>query len=645
LAGGSSTVVARIGLDDTGFQEGVNKIQRSLKLVQSEFTAASAKLGDFGKSAEGLKLKADSLNQQIEIQKGKVEALSKSYQESVEKKGEDSKASENLKIKLNYANAELSKMQQELKDTSEELKKKTSVWNTLSEALDKAGDKMKAVGDKMQSVGKNLSTAVSLPILGIGTAATKMAMDAIESENLFEVSMGGLAGEARGWSEEMSKALGLNAYNVRSNVATYNAMLTSMGLASDESLGMSEGLTKLAYDMASFYNLSPDEAFNKLRAGISGEAEPLKALGILVNDNTIKTYAYTHGIAKQGEELTEAQKVQARYGVILDSTKNAQGDLARTMDSPTNKIRAMKEQAELIGIQFGQILIPILESLIGVVKPLMDSFQGLSKEQQEMIVKVALVAAAVGPVILVIGKVVSIVGAAVSAFSAVSGAISAAGGVIAIITGPIGIAVAAIGGLIAVGVLLYKNWDTVKATGISVWNDVTITVSNSINKARDAVKSAIDAIVGFFKNLKLPEFKLPQVKLPHFEIEGKFSLSPPQVPTFGIKWYREGGLMLDPTIFGFDGSSFLAGGESGTGGEAILPLNRLVPIMADAMRSLSVGRGDEFKEMIYLLRQIAAKKVDVYLDGRKLTSGLYDYFDELMTRNLTDERLSRGGAY
>jgi len=103
--------------------------------------------------------------------------------------------------------------------------------------------------------------------------------------------------------------------------------------------------------------------------------------------------------------------------------------------------------------------------------------------------------------------------------------------------------------------------------------------------------------------------------------------------------------MLDPTIFGFDGTSFLAGGESGTGGEAILPLNRLVPIMADAMRSLSMGKGDEFREMIYLLRQIAEKKVDVYLDGRKLTSGLYDYFDELMTRSISDERLSRGGAY
>lgn len=73
--------------------------------------------------------------------------------------------------------------------------------------------------------------------------------------------------------------------------------------------------------MASFYNLKPEEAFNKLKSGISGEAEPLKALGILVNDNTIKTYAYTNGIAKQGKELAESQKVQARYGAIMEATK------------------------------------------------------------------------------------------------------------------------------------------------------------------------------------------------------------------------------------------------------------------------------------------------------------------------------------
>lgn len=719
MANNNSTVVARIGLDDSGFQEGVSKLQRSLKVVQSEFAAASAKLGDFGKSTEGLKLKADSLNRQMELQKDKVAALTRSYQESVEKKGADAKATENLKIKLNYANAELGKMQQELKATTEELKLKSSAWYKLSESMDKAGEKMKAVGDKISSAGKTLSTAVTLPILGIGTAATKMAMDAVESENLFEVAMGSVADDARKWSEETSKALGLNAYSVRSNMATYNAMLTSMGLASDESLKMSEGLTQLSYDMASFYNLKPEEAFEKLKSGISGEAEPLKALGILVNDTTIKTYAYAHGIAKQGAELTEAQKVQARYGAILDATKNAQGDLARTMDSPTNKLRIMKEQAQQLGIQFGQLLIPILEKLMAIIKPLMDRFQGLSKEQQELVVKIALIAAAVGPVILVIGKVVSVIGMLSSAFGAISGAMAAAGGAsgalgaaIAAITGPVGIAIAAVIGFIAIFVLLFKNnesfrnsvitvwnqikaiiagvfeaikaligafvqvagaiwqkygadivavisaafnviaavvttalnvikniiqivtslingdwqgawegiknltqnlwngiqsiisgvlnliksiisaqttlikdtisgaWNAVKAVTTAIWQGIKTAIETPINAAKNTVKGALDAILGFFRNLKLPEINIPKIKLPHFELTGKFSLSPPQVPKLSVNWYSTGGIFSSPSVIGV--------GEAGT--EAVVPVDKLDELMAKALQKVGIGQ-------------------------------------------------------
>lgn len=491
MAGGSNTVIARVGINDNGFQEGISRIQRGLKVVQSEFAVASSKLGDFGKSTEGLRLKADTLNRQIEFQKEKVAALNKSFQESVEKKGADAKATENLKIKLNYAISELNNMQRELKETTSELNTKSSAWYKLSQSMDKAGEKMKAVGEKMSSVGSKLSTAVTLPILGIGTAATKMAMDAVESENLFEVAMGNMAGDARKWSEETSKALGLNAYNVRKNVATYNAMLTSMGLTGQESLKMSEGLTQLSYDMASFYNLKPEEAFEKLKSGISGEAEPLKALGILVNDTTIKTYAYTNGIAKQGEELTEAQKVQARYGAIMQATKNAQGDLGRTMDSPTNKIRIMKEQAQQIGIQFGQILIPILEKLMNVIKPLMDRFQGLSKEQQETIVKIGLVVAAIGPAIMIIGKVISVAGTLSSVISTVSGAMAAAGGAsgalgaaFTAITGPVGIIIAAIAGLIAIFVVLYKNNEDFRNSVNVIWNQVKAIIGGVIESLK-----------------------------------------------------------------------------------------------------------------------------------------------------------------
>lgn len=627
MAKDGNTVVARVGLDDRGFQEGVTKIQRSLKVVQSEFSATSSKLGDFGKSTDGLKLKSETLNKQVELQKEKVAALNKVLQESVEKKGEDAKSTENLKIKLNYATAELNNMQRELKETTKELNVKSSAWYKLSQTMNSAGEKMKSVGDKMSSAGKKLSTAVTLPLVGIGTAATKMAMDAVESENLFEVAMGGVAEDARKWSEETSKSLGLNAYNVRNNMATYNAMLTSMGLTTDESLKMSEGLTQLSYDMASFYNLKPEEAFEKLKSGISGEAEPLKALGILVNDNTIKTYAYSNGIAKQGEQLTESQKVQARYGAILDATKNAQGDLARTMDSPTNKIRVMKDQAQQLAIQFGQLLLPILEKLIGVIKPLMDKFQGLSKEQQETIIKIGLVVAAVGPLLLIVGKVIGIVGALSSAIGKISGAMATARGATGFlgkaftaITGPVGIAIMAITALISIFVALYKNnedfrnsvnkvwndvkniikvtvdlikgiiktafdsikgtisgiWNAIRGTTTAVWEDIKNAITNPINLAKNAVSRAIDAIKGFFSNLHLPEIKIPKIKLPHFTLKGEFSLNPPSVPHLGVNWYASGGIFNRPSVIGV--------GEAGT--EAVLPIDKLDDLIAKAMEKV-----------------------------------------------------------
>jgi len=586
MAGDTNTVIARIGLDDRGFQEGVSKIQRSLKVVQSEFAAASAGLGDFGKSTEGLKLKADSLNRQVDIQAQKVRELEHAYQASVRAKGEDAKATENLKIKVNYATAELNKMQQELQETTRELNLKSSAWYKLSQNMDAAGKKMKVFGDKLSSVGKTLSTAVTLPILGIATASTKLAMDAVESENLFEVAMGDMADSARKWSDETSKALGLNAYAVRKNVATYNAMLTSMGLSDDESLKLSETLTQLSYDMASFYNLSPDEAFNKLKSGISGEAEPLKALGILVNENTVKSYAYANGIAKQGEALTEAQKVQARFGVIMESTKNAQGDLARTLDSPTNKLRIMQEQATQLGIQFGQILIPVLEKIISVIKPLMDAFQGLSKEQQEQIVKIALVAAAAGPVIGIVGKIISVIGGISTAVGAISGALASVGGisgalgaVFTALTGPIGLVIAIIAGLIAVGILLYTNWDTVKQKTTEIWNNIKTGVEGPMNAVKNTIRTALDAIVGFFRNLKLPEIKIPKPKLPHFEISGSFSLNPPKAPKLGIKWYASGGIFNSPSVIGV--------GEAGS--EAVVPIDRLENLIISAMQKFSRG--------------------------------------------------------
>lgn len=194
------------------------------------------------------------------------------------------------------------------------------------------------------------------------------AMDAVESESLFDTSLGAYADSARKWSDELGSSLGLDSVALRKNVGTLYEMTKNMGVTKDSALDMSEGLTKLAEDMASFYNLSSDEAFNKIKSGLTGEAEPLKSLGILVDENTVKQYAYKTGIAETGAELTQTQKVMARYQAIMAQTSTAQGDLARTMDSPANKLRAIQNDLNTTMREFGTAIMPTVSSLLSVAK-------------------------------------------------------------------------------------------------------------------------------------------------------------------------------------------------------------------------------------------------------------------------------------
>lgn len=222
-------------------------------------------------------------------------------------------------------------------------------------------------------IGGMLAAAgIGAKLISIGKESLKMANDAAESESLFAVSMGDMADDARAWSEEMSSALGVNAYAARKNVGVLNTMFKSMGLGKKPAADMAKQLTALSEDMASFYNLDPTEAFTKLQAGITGEAEGLKRLGILVDETTVKQYALRTGMIKQGEEMTNQQKVAARYGAIMEQTSDAQGDLARTMESPTNQLRKLTNEFDMAKIALGTALQPALLAVIPVLTSLAD---------------------------------------------------------------------------------------------------------------------------------------------------------------------------------------------------------------------------------------------------------------------------------
>lgn len=203
--------------------------------------------------------------------------------------------------------------------------------------------------------------------LGIGKVikdSITSGMDAIESDSLFETSLGASADAVRSWSDEVANTLGLSAVAMRKNTGVIYNMTSSMGVAEDSALKMSKGVSLLSEDMASFYNLDSTEAFNKLRAGLTGETEPLKALGILVDENTVKQVAYQEGIAQTGAELTNEQKVLARYVAILKQTGNAQGDLARTINSPANQLRQLKQSVTDLGIAFSNFLMPVVSAVL-----------------------------------------------------------------------------------------------------------------------------------------------------------------------------------------------------------------------------------------------------------------------------------------
>ncbi|MDD3897951.1 MAG: phage tail tape measure protein [Syntrophomonadaceae bacterium] len=190
-------MVAKVSMDQTGFQQGISKLNRELKVVQSEFRASSAQLGDFGKSTEGLKLKANSLTKQLDLQKQRVQALEGAYKKSVETKGADAKATQNLEIQLNKAREQMARTENTLKSVTAEIEKQSNKWHQLSTGLQEAGTKLKGMGGKLADVGKNLSMKITAPLAALGGMAVKTGID-------FEAAMSEVGAISGATGEELA---------------------------------------------------------------------------------------------------------------------------------------------------------------------------------------------------------------------------------------------------------------------------------------------------------------------------------------------------------------------------------------------------------------------------------------------------------
>ena len=215
-------------------------------------------------------------------------------------------------------------------------------------------------------------------LVQFGKEAIQLGSDLQEVQNVVDVTFGSLSGRVDEFAKNAITQFGLSELSAKQYASTIGAMLKSMGLATDQAAAMSLEITGLAGDMASFYNLSGDDAFAKIRAGISGETEPLKQLGINLSVANLEQYALAQGITKTYNAMTEQEKALLRYNYLLSVTSDAQGDFARTSNSWANQTKILSEQFNSLKATIGQGLINVLTPVLKVINTILAGLQAVA---------------------------------------------------------------------------------------------------------------------------------------------------------------------------------------------------------------------------------------------------------------------------
>lgn len=216
----------------------------------------------------------------------------------------------------------------------------------------------------------NLAAKISAAYIGLKSITSVIARwitasnSYIENLNLFNVSMGQYAEEARNYAEQVGEVMGINPGEWMRNQGVFMTITEGFGVASDRAYTMSKNLTQLTYDLASFFNISTADAFQKLESGISGELEPLRRLGYDLSVARLQQEAYNLGIDKSVMSMTQAEKAELRYYAIMTQVTNAQGDMARTLEAPANQLRILQAQVEQATRALGNLFLPVLKAIL-----------------------------------------------------------------------------------------------------------------------------------------------------------------------------------------------------------------------------------------------------------------------------------------
>lgn len=604
MARGSRIKGITIELDAniTPLQKALSNVDKSLKNTQSSLKDVNKLLKLDPSNTELLKQKQELLKQSIEDTKDRLKTLNEAYKQL------DGQGTEEAKKQQELLAREISETEQNLKS----LKKEYSDFGSVAkQQLTEVGNQMKEVGEKFTNVGKDLSMKLTAPLVGLGTIGVSYNAQMEQYRTMFTTLTGSaeeadrviqqLQADAQKSPFDSASLIQANQYLISAGVSADEArtMINSLGDAVSATGGGSAELERMAQNLQQIKNVGKASSQDIKQFANAG----INIYGLLA-ESTGKSIEQVKEMDVTYEELTKAFQMASSEGGKYYGAMEAQG---QTLNG---SLSATKESIQMLLGSIMESAMPVIVQVLQKVQEVINYLMNLDDGTKRIILIVGGLIAVLGPALMIIGTIISTIGTLITWIGA--------------LFSPIGLIVGAIAGVIAIGVALYKNWDTIKQKGSELLSNISNTferiksaISDKINSAKEAVHNAIERIKSFFKF----EWSLPRLKMPHISISGGFSLFPPSVPHFSVDWYakamKNGMVLNNPTIFGMMDGKLLGGGESGS--ETIVGTNSLMNMIAKASKGTTINMTINAQDQnVYQLADVVIDRLTQKMNRERL---------------------------
>lgn len=402
MANNSKEMKIKLSFDTSDFESGLKKIDKNMRLLDSQTKVTMSSLESFGRSTDSLKAKADGLSQKIQLQKDKVESLKIQYQQILKEKGADAEATQNLEIKLNNATTSLNKMQTELKQLNQEIRNQPRVLSNMSRGLDNINKGIANFGSKVASFGTSLTVGITTPIV----AMAKLSVDAIMSQIQQETKLMTVMKQRMNVTQDQFKSvvdltsaqmrLGIIEDDVQiagaQQVATFLKQANSVNVllpAMNNLLAQQKGYKSTTEDAVNVANM--------MGKVLDGNVGALKRVGISFTEAEEK-------ILKHGNE---SERTAMLAQVINNNVGQMNQSLAQTTEGRIVQIKnAFGDFQEMLGAR----IIPLIDKYVPKVTNLINSFLDLDEASQNNILSFGALFASIPPALVVFGKTTEIVG-------------------------------------------------------------------------------------------------------------------------------------------------------------------------------------------------------------------------------------------